>query len=240
MKTRELQHIVICAIVILLLFAPPMRDALERTMTSHVLVQLAGLATAGWLLGTAVRRHLRHITAIVDANGISSLVLGLCAMSFWMLPRSLDESITDPLVEAIKLVTVPLLVGAPLAISWPRLNPVLRSLVRVKLISVLLILGWLYVAAPDRLCTNYYQSDQILLGQLMIVIAGVLAFGWALPWFIGDSAPKKTRNASAKSLSAFGPGTMNWTRRVRRMDRASAQRDPSTVKSASNAAMKLT
>lgn len=206
MKTRELQYIIFCVITVLLLFAPPMRDALERSMTTHVLIQLAGLATGGWLLGMAFRGHLRRVMLIVNANGVSGLVLGLFAMSFWMLPRMLDESITDPYVEAAKFVTVPLLVGAPLAVSWPRLNPVLCSLLKVKVISALLILGWLYIAAPDRLCTNYYQSDQVLLGQLMIAIAGILAIAWSLPWFIVNGARKRTRRAKSHPAWRGSPG----------------------------------
>lgn len=206
MKTRELQYIVFCVMTILVLFAPPVRDALERSMTTHVLVQLAGLAAGGWLLGMAVREHLRRAMLIVNSNGVNGLLTGLFAMAFWMLPRTLDESLSDPTLEAAKFVTVPLLVGAPLAISWTRLNPVLRSLLKVKFISMLLFLGWLYVTAPDRLCTNYYQSDQILLGHLMIAIAGILAVAWALPWFFVNGAHKGARRARPHPALHGSPG----------------------------------
>jgi hypothetical protein len=59
-------------------------------------------------------------------------------------------------------------------------------LLKVKLISWLFVLGWLYMAAPDRLCTNYYQSDQVLLGQLVIALASILTVTWVLPWFVAD------------------------------------------------------
>ncbi len=198
MKKRESQHITLCIVLILLLVAPPMRNALEQSMTTHVLIQLAGLATAGWLLGMAIRRHLPHVAFSINANGASGLVLGLIAMSFWMLPRTLDESIADPYVETAKFVTVPLLVGAPLALSWPRLNPVLRGLIKIKAVSALLVLGWIYIAAPDRLCTNYYQSDQVLLGQLMITVAGILAIAWSLPWFISEGSQRRGSAAALR------------------------------------------
>jgi hypothetical protein len=206
MKTRELQFMGSCFVVILVLLAPPIRDALERSMTTHVLIQLAGLAAAGWLLGMAVRGHLRRAMLIVNPKGLNGLLIGFFAMAFWMLPRSLDEAISNPALETAKFITVPLLVGAPLAISWPRLNPVLCSLLKVKFISALLFLGWLYVTAPDRLCTNYYQSDQILLGHLMIAIAGGLASAWALPWFFLDGAHKRTRRTRSQLALRGNPG----------------------------------
>lgn len=200
MKAREQQYLILGIVILMVLFAPPVRDALERSMTTQVLIELVGLAAAGWLLGMAIRRPLQRIMLIVNGNGTSGLVLGLLAMAFWMLPRTLDESLTDPYLEAAKLVTVPLLVGAPLAISWPRLNPVLRGVLKVKLIAMLFVLGWLYVAAPDRFCTNYYQSDQALLGQLMIVIAGMLAVAWSLPWFIGDGSQNRARSIKTEAI----------------------------------------
>jgi hypothetical protein len=186
-KARELHPLVLGVIILVLLLAPPLREALERSMTTHVLIQLTGLAISGWLLGTALRSSLKPIMVTVNARGMSGLVLGLLAMSFWMLPRTLDETITNPQLEVAKFITVPLLVGAPLALSWPYLNPVLCSLLKVKLISWLFVLGWLYTAAPDRLCTSYYQSDQVLLGQLVAAIASILAIAWALPWFFAGS-----------------------------------------------------
>ena len=202
MKAREQQYLILGVVILMVLFAPPVRDAVERSMTTQVLLQLAGLAAGGWLLGMAIRRHLQRVMLIVNGNGVSGLLLGLFAMAFWMLPRTLDESLTDPYLEAAKLVTVPLLVGVPLAISWPRLNPVLRGLLKVNLISMLFVLGWLYVAAPDRFCTSYYQSDQALLGQLMIVIAGLLAVAWSLPWFMGDGSQSRSRSAKAGAIKA--------------------------------------
>jgi hypothetical protein len=186
MKERELKSLIPGVIIIVLLFAPPIREALERSMTTHVLIQLTGLSLGGWLLGTALRRPLKPIIVVVNARGVSGLILALLAMSFWMLPRTLDETITSPHLEVAKFITVPLLVGAPLALSWPYLNPVLCSLLKVKLISWLFVLGWLYIAAPDRLCTNYYQSDQVLLGQLVIAVASILTVTWVLPWFVAD------------------------------------------------------
>jgi hypothetical protein len=200
MKAREQQYLILGIVILMVLFAPPVRDALERSMTTQVLIELVGLAAAGWLLGMAIRRPLQRIMLIVNGNGTSGLVLGLLAMAFWMLPRTLDESLADPYLGAAKLVTVPLLVGAPLAISWPRLNPVLRGALKVKLIAMLFVLGWLYVAAPDRFCANYYQSDQALLGQLMIVIAGMLAVAWSLPCFIGGGLQSRARSIKTGAI----------------------------------------
>lgn len=184
MRTRERRYGALSLILVMLMLAPPVRDGLERWMTTHVAVQLSGLAVAGWLLGMTLRRTCAGVSRKIDANGLCGLALCLFAAAFWMLPRNLDEAILDIRMETAKFLTVPLLVGFPLAMSWPRLNPLLRGFLKATLISKLFVLGWFYTAAPERLCANYWQGDQILLGELLQLVAGALALAWSLPLFI--------------------------------------------------------
>ncbi len=186
MRTRELQFGILSLMLMLILIIPPVRSELERSMTTHMVVQLGGLATAGWLLGAAFRRRVDHISRILNSHGLCGLAICLFAAIFWMLPRTLDEALGDPRVEAAKFLTVPLLVGFPLALSWPRLSPIMRGFLKASLISKLMVLGWVYSAAPVRLCTSYFQSDQIILGELLLLLAGVLAVAWSLPWFFSE------------------------------------------------------
>ncbi|MBZ0146745.1 MAG: hypothetical protein K8F62_04270 [Pseudorhodoplanes sp.] len=172
-------------------------------MTTHIAVQLAGLAIAGWLLGMALRRRLAGASRMTNANGLCGLAIGLFAALFWMLPRTLDEVILDARMEVAKFLTVPLLVGFPLALSWPRLNPVLRGFLKATLISKLFVLGWIYMAAPERLCTSYLQSDQVLLSELLYFLAGALTIAWSLPLFFGDGASDRHR---LQSFSQFKYG----------------------------------
>ena len=142
---------------------------------------------AAWLCGAGLRTVVSPVSRRWNAGGIPGLATALFAGVFWMLPRALDESLRNVGPEVTKLVTIPLLVGLPLAMSWPALWPVWRGFLKINLISMLAALGWLYSAAPVRFCTSYLQSDQQRLGQLFCVLAGVLALAWSLPWFFGNN-----------------------------------------------------
>lgn len=174
-------------VLFLLLVAPPVRDSLERSMTTHVAVQLPGLAIAGWFLGVSLRRWAANVSRMFNVNGVCGLVTSLFAAAIWMLPRALDEAIADPHTEIAKFLTIPLLVGLPLGLSWPCLNPIVRGLLKASLISKLAVLGWIYAAAPVRLCTSYLQDDQARLGEILYFLAMALAIAWSVPWFVADA-----------------------------------------------------
>jgi hypothetical protein len=102
-----------------------------------------------------------------------------------MLPRSLDAAVTERWVEAAKFTSVPLLIGLPFGLSWPRMDFVVRGVFLAELIASFFRLGWLYLVSPVRLCNNYLLGDQQRLGAYMvsigvamlIVMAGMLLWG---------------------------------------------------------------
>lgn len=202
MKTKERQLGILSLVLILLLIMPPVRVGLEWSMTTHVAVQLAGLALAGSLLGAALRRQLGGVLRRIDASGLCGLTIGLFAAIFWMLPRTLDDSLGDLRFEVAKFLTVPMLVGFPLALSWPRLNPILRGVLKATLISKLVVLSWIYIVAPQRLCVSYFQSDQALLGEIFLCLAGAFALAWSVPWFVtAEPDGENTRLAASPKRS---------------------------------------
>ncbi|HEY8229138.1 MAG TPA: hypothetical protein VIG31_01675, partial [Rhodanobacteraceae bacterium] len=83
-----------------------------------------------------------------------------------------------------KFISVPLLIGAPLAISWPRAGFVVRGVFLVEVVAMTFRLGWLYLGSPVRLCSNYLLSDQQQLGKIMLAIGGTicLLLAWKLVW----------------------------------------------------------
>jgi hypothetical protein len=91
-----------------------------------------------------------------------------------MLPRMLDAALETPWVTLAKFVSVPLLIGVPLAVSWPRAGFVVRGAWLVEVVATAFRLGWMYLVSPVRLCSNYLLDDQQRLGQWMLAI-GVLA-----------------------------------------------------------------
>jgi hypothetical protein len=188
----------------LLLATPTARTLLEATMSTHMLVQIPLLVAAGIVAGRLLPERYQG-SLLADAGGaIPCVVLAIFASSYWMLPRALDSALANPLTEAAKFITLPALAGLPLALAWKQLSAIGRGFVWTNFISMLAVLGWLYIAAPVRLCNSYLLDQQTGSGWLMIKIAMLLLAGWLGMLFIGgDSAPPE---------SGAAEGTVNLTR----------------------------
>jgi hypothetical protein len=172
------------AILFLALVLPPVRHALEASMTLQMLLQLPLLAAVGYLLGLAIPERVGASLAGWNHRGITGLVLASLASAYWMLPRLLDASVTEPAIDAAKFLSVPLLVGLPLALSWPCASFVVRGVFVLELLATLFRLGWLYLISPLRLCNNYLLDDQQRLGQILIAVGAILFLwiAWKLLW----------------------------------------------------------
>ncbi len=159
---------------------PPVAAGLEGSMLGQMLVQIPLLGLAGGLVARAACGGRPAALAGFNAGGFPGLFVAFFAAAVWMLPRMLDAALASPLTEAAKFVTVPLFLGAPLALSWKLLPSVARGFVWANLISHAAVLGWLYSVSPDRLCTRYLLDQQATLGAaLLIVAAGLaIALGW--------------------------------------------------------------
>ena len=152
---------------------PEVRALLEARMSTHVLVQLPLLVACGYALGMSLRTRSGFVRT-VENHWPSALLLGLATAALWMLPRLLDQAPIDPWIEAAKFISLPLVVGMPLALGWRFIPVVIRGMLWVQLISMCGWLGWLYQAAPARLCNRYLLADQQYLGLGLWTIGAVL------------------------------------------------------------------
>lgn len=161
---------------------PPVRALIETTMTSQMLVQLTMLTMSGWFVAHLVPLHVRDHIDRWNAQGIAGLLLATVTSMVWMLPRMMDSSLSDGTITVAKFVTVPLLIGVPLALSWPLMGFVVRGFFLLEAVATAFRLGWLYLISPERVCVNYLIDDQQVLGIVMLCIGGVLFvyFGWKL------------------------------------------------------------
>ena len=165
----------------MVLVLPPVAALLEGSMAGHMLIQIPLLALAGGLAARGAAGRRRAVLAGFNAGGVPGLLVAMFAATVWMLPRMLDAALQSPLAEAAKFTAVPLLVGVPLALSWPLLPPVARGFIWANLISHASVLGWLYTVAPNRLCTRYLYDQQALVGVALLIVAMALLVGWG--WF---------------------------------------------------------
>jgi len=118
-----------------------------------------------------------------NPQGVPGIVLALGVSTYWMIPRALDAALASGSVELAKFVSLPLLVGLPLALSWPRLHPIAKGFVAANWIPMLGVVGWLYRAALIRLCNYYLTDEQQLTGDLLVVLTVVLAALWLTSLF---------------------------------------------------------
>lgn len=158
------------------------RHVLEADPVTHVLVQLPLLVWCGAVMASyVVNSKANWPEANWNKTGIAPLLLAIFAAAFWMLPRSIDSAITSPLMAVAKYISLPLLVGVPLAIGWARAHPLLKGFLKAQSISMLGVLAFLYTYSPVRICNVYLVDDQVRLGTGFLVAAVVLALIWTVP-----------------------------------------------------------
>ncbi|MGH7104098.1 MAG: hypothetical protein ACREFJ_17070 [Acetobacteraceae bacterium] len=192
------------------LWLPPLRSGLESNMALHMTVQIPLLAMVGVLIAPEVRRFEPRWLAEADWLGIPGLVLVLFSTSYWMLPLALDSAIGDWRMELAKFLSLPLLVGLPLALSWQRMPVLGRLFVIANMISKVGALGGLYLAAPIRLCAYYGLDQQAEAGWALLMIAGVAVLGIFLVSFFGWSWRQpfwKGRNRNRPAATATDLGS---------------------------------
>lgn len=183
--TRQLWRFCLAGTILWAVLAiSSVRHIIESTMVSQMLVQMPLLALAGWWFAQGTPSWLQRQLTAWDHHGISGLLLASLTGLVWMLPLAVDASLNEPPVTLAKYMSVPLLIGAPIALSWPRAGFVVRGIVLLELIATTFRLGWLYAISPERLCSNYLLDDQQRLGQLLIGLgcAIILALVWKLMW----------------------------------------------------------
>jgi hypothetical protein len=189
---------VLAALVLLVLLLPPVKRVLESSMTVQMLVLMPSLVGVGVLLRAALPPRPLQFGATWDHRGITGLILASIAATFWLLPRLLDAAASQPGVDAARYLSLPLLVGLPFSVSWPRMSFIVRGVFLLELIATLFRMGWLYLIWPDRLCNNYLLDDQQRLGQYLVLIgvAACVAVGVQLLWGRFDALPEERRAAA--------------------------------------------
>ncbi len=182
------RRVLLTAAIVALLALPAPRAWLEASMTTHMLVQMPLLAAMGFVAARGLPPARRERLCRRLGGPWPLVLLAGFASSYWMLPRALDAALGDPAAELAKFVSLPLLVGAPLALAWERLGPIARGFVWTNLLSMLAVLGWLYIAAPVRVCNSYLQSAQYDAGRWMVWLAIGGFIGWLIGWLAGPAA----------------------------------------------------
>jgi len=185
----------------LVLWLPPIRGVLESDMALHMAVQVPLLISLGILLAATCRHEPRWL-AEADWLGIPGIVAVMLGTSFWMLPRALDQAVSDPRIDLVKFLSLPLLVGMPLGVSWRRMPPLGRAFIWANFIPKLGAIGGLYLGAPTRLCAYYRLDQQELAGWTLIAVSVALAITWFVAAFVGWTPGAVKQHTALRDASA--------------------------------------
>ncbi len=187
-------RIALGAVLLAALMLPPLRHALEASMSLHMLVQYPALLLAGALLAAAVPAGLRRRLLAWNAMGISGLTACALIAAVLMIPRVLDLALTDWRAESAKVVAL-LLAGAVLRPSWRAAGLVVQGFFLGNVLPMTVVVGMLYQDAPLRLCNAYRLDDQQQLGFALVWGAAAAAATWLVRamWHLGKPVPALPR-----------------------------------------------
>ena len=174
---------IIAAMLWLLLLAPPLRVWLESSMMLHMLVQLPLLFLIGYCWGWAWQRAPenqfpgRALTTLMRANrwGATGLIVAAFTLTLWMFPRLLDSARLDFYFDLAKFVTVSMLGGLAVSVSWRATPAIVRAVIHLEVIATFLRFGWGYLATEERLCLVYLLGDQQRTGWGLLVLGAIYA-----------------------------------------------------------------
>jgi hypothetical protein len=152
------------------------RHWLEATMLRHMLLQLPLLTAAGWLL--ASRTRALRAAAWCDEHGILGMTLLMFVSAYWMIPRTLELSITEAPYEAAKFISL-MLLGALLPGSLRRANRIIQLFFVGNFCAMTAIAGMQYQELPQRLCNTYLLDDQAWTGTGLVSASLLIAALWS-------------------------------------------------------------
>jgi hypothetical protein len=166
------------ASVVLIGVLAALREALERSMVLHMLVQLPVLVAAGVILGQVGAPFLGRLVARYDEHGITGLFTIMFVSAYWMIPRALESVLTSAPAELAKFASC-ILAGLLLPGMLQRANTVTQVFFVGNFASMMAIVGLLFQDAPQRLCNYYLLDDQVWAGTGLVIYALAIALVWA-------------------------------------------------------------
>lgn len=158
-------------ILYIFLMLPPVIEIAESIMVIHMHMQMPLLIIVGMLFTPFLKERFPSFFEKWNENGIPGILLFFIVLSYWMIPRAMDDALTSIPVEVFKFISLPFLAGVPLRDSWRKLTPLVKKVLYVLLVLEFGILGWLYIFSDTQLCNNYVIAEQQALGWTFVIFA---------------------------------------------------------------------
>nr|WP_309098812.1 DUF1404 family protein [Fredinandcohnia onubensis] len=186
------RYVMIGLLLLLFVSLPYIRSLLEESMVGTMLIQYPLLIGSGYVLAKGFPRKWRGFFVYYNENGIAGILITICVVGFWVLPRSVDAALNEPILEITKYMSLSLLAGVLLFYSWQLLGPISKAFIWANVISMIFVMSWLYSVSPARLCNNYLVTAQQQLGKAMFVLGLVICIIFIGRVFLGK--PEISKN----------------------------------------------
>ena len=173
-----LRRSALAAVALLGLLALPVaRQALEASMSAHMLIQYPLLALAGfWLAAALPPRSLARLQRF-NAHGITGLFASAMMLAILMIPRVLDLALVDGRIALAKALAL-VFCGAALRLSWRPAGLLVQGFYLGNVLPMMAVVGNLYASSPVRVCNAYLLDDQARLGQWLTWLSAGVALAW--------------------------------------------------------------
>lgn len=158
-------------ILFVLLALPPIIKLMESLMFIHMHIQMPLLAVVGMLWTPLLKQRFPNFFARWNEDGLPGLFLLAIVVTYWIIPRAMDDAITHTSFEVLKFISWPFFVGVALKDSWEKLSEKWQHLLYVYFSLIYGIIGFIYILAEDQLCNNYLMFEQRILGWSFLLIA---------------------------------------------------------------------
>lgn len=188
-----------CAVLFLLLASPAGRAVLEARLVTHMLVQMPLLVLIGVGIGWVSVPDSASRLWEWNQSGATGLLIAVAVAMFWMLPRAMDAALVDMRFEAGKFVSLPL-AGVALSWSYPKAGAIAKGVLNAHVVSALGVMGWAYLASPQRLCNGYLVADQEAAGIGLLAAGAVFSLYFAVRIIFGPARPGRMPGACEAEL----------------------------------------
>jgi hypothetical protein len=161
-------------------------------MVLHMLRQFPLLLLAGWLRAKCLSKSIGIRLKAWNHAGITGLLTTSMILMFWMIPRALDLVLVSPALEFLKFFSLTL-AGAALELSWLAAGMIVRGFFLGNVLPMMMVVGWLYVEAPVRLCNSYLSNDQLRTGSALLALSIATSLVWLFAFFMPTTTKIKAR-----------------------------------------------
>lgn len=169
--------------IIIALAAPFMRQMMESDMLLHMLLQMPLILFAGWSLAQGCPEQTKANVQRWNYAGITGLLMTSLVLIFWMLPRALDIVLTDNTLELLKFLSL-VMAGVALKLSWQAAGMIVRGVFLGNVLPMVMVVGWLYIESPVRICNSYLSNDQLRTGRGLLALSIIGSLIWLYAFFI--------------------------------------------------------